>query len=56
MKFGILTKDSPNELSCMFEMFILKIVQVIQEYMSVAFLCTEYICSLQTNKQNVKQQ
>ena len=43
MELGVLTTDIPNQLSCKFEMFTFKIAQVIQAYLSVAFL---YVLSI----------
>ena len=40
---GILTTDIPDIWSCEFEIFILKIAQVVDEYPSVVFL---YVLSI----------
>ena len=44
---GVITTGVPNEISCKFEMFALRIKQVVQDYLSVAFL---YVVSIQWEK------
>ena len=52
MKLSILTTDISNKLSCKFDMFILKVAQGIQEYLSVAFL---YVLSISNSLQDIRQ-